>query len=248
MRTNSPLIPAEAISSRIASLAVCIVVMIANPGCTATSTSNTARTAKEQMLLSNAVDQSLDKVDFTPVYSQKVFIEEKYLECVDKSYVIGSIRHRVLRAGGMIAPAADSADVILEVRSGGVGTDTADSYIGVPEITLPGMLTLPEVRLTQKKSQYGYSKLGLVLLDAKSRTVLGDGGIAMAQSDDNNWYALGVNIYTGGSLQKDVETAKRIPHGMRINRIPNAVAFDSPGGDPSDPRRFRYASDGIEKQ
>jgi len=71
-------------------------------GCTSTSTSNTARTAKEQMLLSNAIDQSLDKVDFMPLSGQNVFIEEKYLECVDKTYVLGSVRHRVLKAGGTL--------------------------------------------------------------------------------------------------------------------------------------------------
>lgn len=214
-------------------------------GCTATSTSNTARTAKEQLLLSNAVDQSLDKVDFMPLSGQNVFIEEKYLECVDKTYIVGSVRHRVLKAGGIIAPAADSADVIMELRSGGVGTDTSDAYVGIPEITLPGMLTLPEVRLTQRKSQYGYSKLGMVLYDAKSKSVLGNGGVSMAQSDDSNWYAFGVNVWQEGSLQKDVETAKRIPHGMHMNRLPTQVAFDAPNGEV--PARVRYASEAKEQ-
>ena len=81
------------------------------------------------MLLSNAVDQSLDKVDFTPLYGQKVFVDDKYLECVDKSYVVGSLRHRVMRAGGALAAAADAADVIMEVRSGGVGTDSTEMYL-----------------------------------------------------------------------------------------------------------------------
>ncbi len=214
-------------------------------GCTTTSTSNTARTAKEQLLLSNAVDQSLDKVDFTPLHGQTVFIEEKYLECVDKTYVLGSVRHRALKAGGIIAPAADAADVVMELRSGGVGTDTSDAYVGIPEITLPGMLTLPEVRLTQRKSQYGYSKLGMVLYDAKSKSVLGNGGVSMAQADDSNWYAFGVNVWQEGSLQKDVEIAKRIPHGMHMNRLPTQVAFDSPNGNT--PARVRYASESEEQ-
>ena len=224
-------------------LSVCalLLTLAATIGCSNTTTSNTARTAKEQMLLSNAVDQSLDKVDFTPLYGQSVFIEEKYLDCIDKSYVVGSIRHRVLRAGGSIAPAADGADVVMEIRSGGVGTDTSDSYVGIPEITLPGMLTLPEVRLTQKKSQFGYSKLGLVLYDAKNKSVLGDGGMSMAQADDSNWYAFGMNVYQGGSLKKDVEVAKRIPHGMKTNRLPTQVAFDAPSH--RDPSAVRYASD-----
>ena len=127
------------------SLSGIIIVLpwILMSGCASTSTSNTARTAKEQMLLSNSVDQSLDKVDFTPLYGQRVFVDDKYLECVDKPYIVGSVRHRVLRAGGVLASAADTADVHMEIRSGGVGTDTSQSYLGTPEIALPGMLTIP---------------------------------------------------------------------------------------------------------
>ena len=215
-------------------------------GCTSTTTSNTSRTAKEQMLLSNAVDQSLDKVDFTPLYGQKVFLEEKYLDCVDKSYVVGSIRHRVMRAGGTLAATADDADVTMEVRSGGIGTDTTNAFLGIPAITLPGMLTLPEIRLTDRKTQYGYSKLGLVLFDAKTKSVLGDGGMSMAQADDNNWYVLGIGPWQDGSLKHDVATARRLPHGMRTNRLPTQVAFDSPDG--REPGAVRYASDAEEKQ
>ena len=61
-------------------------------GCTSTRQSNTARTAREQLLVSNAVDQALAKVDFAPFRGLQVLVEEKYLDCVDKGYVIGSIR------------------------------------------------------------------------------------------------------------------------------------------------------------
>ncbi|MBC7968305.1 MAG: hypothetical protein H7Z17_20555 [Fuerstia sp.] len=220
-------------------LAVCLAV--ATTGCTNTSTSNTARTAKEQMLLSNAVDQSLDKVDFTSLSGQSVFVEDKYLECVDKNYVVGSLRHRVMRAGGALAPAADAADVIMEVRSGGVGTDSTEMYLGVPSLPLPAGMQTPEIRLSERKSQYGYSKLGLVVFDAKTKAVLGDGGMSMAQSDDNNWYVLGMGPWQDGTLKGDVASARRVPHGMKMNRLPTQVAFDAP--NPADPNSVRFASD-----
>lgn len=197
-------------------------------GCTSVTTSNTARTAKEQMLLSNAVDQSFDKVDFTPLYGQRVFADDKYLDCTDKGYVMGSLRHRVLRAGGTLAATAEDADVVMEVRSGGVGTDMADAFVGIPEITLPGMLTLPEVRFVQRKTQNGYAKIGLVLYDAKTRNVLGDGGLSMSESADSNWFVLGMGPWQNGNLKNDVATARRIPHGMKSSRLPTQVAFESP--------------------
>ena len=224
-----------------AMLLLAIGLIVVTTGCTNTSTSNTARTAKEQLLLSNAVDQSLDKVDFTPLYGQKVFVDDKYLECVDKSYIVGSLRHRVMYAGGALATAADAADVIMEVRSGGVGTDSTEMYLGVPSLPLPAGMQTPEVRLTERKSQYGYSKLGLVLYDAKTKTVLGDGGLSMAQSDDNNWYVMGLGPFQDGSLKSDVASARRLPHGMKMNRIPTQVAFDSPNH--AGPDAVHFASD-----
>ncbi len=210
-------------------------------GCTSTTASNTARTAKEQLLLSNAVDQSLDKVDFTPMYGQKVFIEDKYLDCVDKGYVMGSVRHRVLRAGGELLPAADGAEVIMELRSGGVGTDSTDMFVGVPQMPLPAGMMTPEIHLSERKTQYGYAKLGIVVYDAATRKVLGDGGMTMAQADDNNWYVLGMGPWQNGSLKGDVATSRRIPHGMKTNRLPTQVALDSPAERQSN--AIRRASD-----
>lgn len=194
-------------------------------GCASTTTSNTSRTAREQMLISNAVDRSLNKVDFAPLRNQAVFVQDKYLDCVDKPYIVGSIRHRVMRAGGVLVEKAEEADIVMEARSGGVGTDTSESYLGIPEIALPGMLTLPEIRMAEKKTQFGYSKLGLVIYDAKSRNVLGDGGMAMAQADDENWYLLGVGPFQSGTLMDEVDRAQFIPRGSSRRQMPATVAF-----------------------
>lgn len=194
-------------------------------GCAATATSNTARTAREQMLLSNAIDQSLAKVDFRPLGGQRVFLQEKYLECVDKPYIVGSIRHRVMRSGAFLVESAEDADIVMEVRSGGVGTDSTESYLGTPEIALPGMLTVPEIRVAERKSQYGYAKLGMVLYDAKTRQVLGDGGVAIAQSNDSNSYVMGIGPLQTGSLKRDVQRSRETTPAMARRELPPMVAF-----------------------
>lgn len=217
-------------------------LMLFSLGCASTKTSNTARTAKEQMLLSNAVDQSLEKVDFTPLYDQKVFLQEKYLECVDKPYVVGSVRHRVLRAGGYVVDKPEDADIVMEVRSGGVGTDTNESFLGTPEIALPGMLTIPEIRLAERKSQFGYAKIGLVLFDADSKKILGDGGVAMAESNDSNSFVMGIGPFQNGTLKSDVRSARESTPGMRRRALPTTVAFGT-RSDINPDTSVQFASD-----
>jgi hypothetical protein len=92
-------------------------------GCTTARSTNTARTGLEQLLVSNAVDQAYDRMDFSNLRGRAVFVDEKYLDCVDKNYVAAALRQRVLWSGGRLAAKAEDADIVLEIASGGVGTD-----------------------------------------------------------------------------------------------------------------------------
>jgi len=202
-------------------------------GCTSARTTNTARTAREQLLLSNAVDQSLSKVDFAAFQGSNVYIEEKYLECVDKGYIVGSLRHRAMVSGVHLAAKPEEADIVLELRSGAVGTDTADSYLGVPEVVLPGLITLPEVRLITRNNQSAVAKLGIVAYDAKTKQLLGHGGVSSSQSKDNNWYVLGIGPYQNGELKSEIEQTTIRQPGQTIQPLPTYVAFETPTHDDS---------------
>ena len=79
-----------------------LLAAAAHTGCTSANSSNTARTAKEQLLISNSVDQALAQVDFRPFRAETVFLEDKYLDCVDKNYIVASLRHRLLRDGNLL--------------------------------------------------------------------------------------------------------------------------------------------------
>ncbi|MBX3443332.1 MAG: hypothetical protein KF774_13080 [Planctomyces sp.] len=206
---------------------VAVLAMAGLAGCTSAQTSNTARTATEQLLLSNAVDQTLDKVDFRPFSGQAVYLEEKYMDCVDKQYVIASIRHRILRAGGQLVDKVDDAAIVLEPRSGGVGTTSSSSFLGFPEVVLPGMLTLPEIRMFTRTRQSGFAKIGMAAYDAKSHETLGAGGVSVAQSDDSNYYVVGIGPFQSGSLKKEIERTTTGPAGVTKDRLPPQVVFSA---------------------
>lgn len=206
------------------SLMLCAVIS----GCAKSKMSATARTATEQLLLSNAVDQSLSRVDFDSFRGRKVFFNDKYLESVDKNYVVGSIRHRLMKSGAALAADAASADVILEARSGALGTDAFETFYGVPEVVIPGMVTIPELKLATKNRQTGTAKLGFVAYDAKTSDVLGSGGVAIAIADQNGWNVLGVGPFMSGSLRSELESAEARDTYNPASGLPNTVVFDPP--------------------
>lgn len=178
-------------------------------GCATTRTSDTARTGIEQLLISNAVDHSLAKIDFSPLNGQKVFVQEKYLDGVDKNYVAGTIRHRVLAAGAKLAEKQEDADIVMELRSGGIGTDRQESFIGIPQVAAPGPfpLQIPEVQLITTKTQTATAKIGIVAYDAKTNQAIGNGGMSLARSEDSNLFVFGVGPFNRGHVKEEVITA-----------------------------------------
>jgi hypothetical protein len=221
----------------------CLILALFLSGCTTTRKTDTARTAREQLLISNAVDQALAKVDFAAFQGQRVLVEEKYIDCTDKAYVVGSVRHRLMLNGATIATKPEEADVVMELRSGGVGTDDADSYLGIPQIVLPGMLTLPEVKLVTRTRQTALAKIGMVAYDAKSSQVLGAGGVSSSLSDDNNLYVFGVGPFQSGTARWEMnETTPR-----RVNQpnqpLPTTVAFNAAPDSTEQPGRLQLTGD-----
>ncbi|MCC7421342.1 MAG: hypothetical protein IT428_13745 [Planctomycetaceae bacterium] len=212
----------------------------ASLGCTSSKMTHTARTGVEQMLVSNAVDQALDKTDFSPFSGQNVYIEEKYMECVDKQYILGSIRHRTLKAGANLVAKPEEADVVIEPRSGSVGTDSKDTFVGMPSLQIPGPLpiSIPEIRLFSRTTQFGTAKLGMVAYDAKSKQVLGEGGVSIARADDSNWSAFGLGPYQNGSLRRELSRGTNTRGPVTPNPLPYSVAF-SPRNDANTPGKLR---------
>src|SRR5439155_23513167 len=135
-------------------------------GCATTKSSDTARTGVEQLLISSATDQALDKVHFEPIRNAKVFVETKYLDCTDKNYIIVALHQRLMRNGSTLVDKAEDAQVILEIGSGGVGTDRHDFFVGVPAIPLPppSPIALPKMEMFHLSKGMGTAKLVIVAL------------------------------------------------------------------------------------
>ena len=155
------------------------------------------------MLISNAIDQSLAKIDFRPLSGHRVYIDEKYIDSVNRLRS-GLVGHRLLRVGADIEEKPDEAEMIVEVRSGAVGTDDHSLMVGIPPINLGPMMSTPEIAIFKRETQTGTAKIGLVAYDARSKHVLGAGAVTRAQSQDKNWFVLGTGPYNSGTLKREI--------------------------------------------
>ncbi len=179
-------------------------------GCATTKESDTARTGVEQLLVSSAIDQALDRVDLAPIRGAKVYLEEKYLDCVDKNYVIVSLQQRLMASGCMLVDKADEADVVLHVTSGGVGTDRQEKYVGITEIPLPppSPISIPKVSLFSRTRANGTARIRVVAFDVKTRRPVLGGEAVLARSDFKSWKVLGAGPVETGTIPSELAAAE----------------------------------------
>ena len=194
-----------------------LLSLVCTLGCATSRTTNTSRTATEQVLLSSAIDRSLSNVSFDQLRSRTVFLDDKYLDSVDKGYLIGTLRHKALASGALLAKSADDAEIVIEVRSGGIGTDTEESFIGIPSVGVPGMaISVPDIKLASRSTQLGTAKIGLIANDPKTGAAVGLGGQSTALTKNDDLFVFGMGPYRSGEIKQERETALGYEPATRI--------------------------------
>ena len=193
-------------------------------GCATLKESDTARTGLEQLLISSAADRALDKVDFAPIAHAKVFLETKYLDCVDKNYIIVALHQRLLMHECTLVEKPEEANVVVEVASGGVGTDRHELFVGIPEIPLPppSPIAIPKLALFTRTKAMGTAKLSVVAFDTASKRAVINSGYSLARSDHQNWNVLGAGSVQGGTLT--TELAEATGESDSLVTVPTGIA------------------------
>lgn len=176
----------------LATIGMALILLVS--GCGTRRTTDTPRTASEQMLVSAAVSRSVEQLDFSPMKGLKVFVSDALVDRVDKAYVIASVRAAAWRAGCVVVEKAEEADFVLELRSGAVGLDRTEYVFGVPASQIPGPFggaSIPEVALFKTVKQEGGSWLAFVVYRRGDRTFQYSAGPAFGWSRQRAWWLFG---------------------------------------------------------
>ncbi|HEV3343721.1 MAG TPA: DUF6655 family protein [Pirellulales bacterium] len=175
-------------------------------GCGTTRWSDTARTATEQLILSTAIDRAIDNIDFRPLTGRYVFLDQSYLDCVDKGYVISTLRQHMLSEGCVLTADAASADYVVEVRSGAIGTDHHDVLIGVPAISMPGAgvtgvpSAIPEIPFAKTTAQKGIAKIACFAYNRETGQAVWQSGVFPVVATAKDSWFLGTGPFQRGTI------------------------------------------------
>ncbi|GIW80792.1 MAG: hypothetical protein KatS3mg105_2599 [Gemmatales bacterium] len=182
-------------------------------GCGTTRLTDTQRTATEQLLISNAIDQAVDQLDFQALQDKDVYFDPQYLEnAVDRGYLVSSLRQHLLAHGCRLKEKREDATFVVEARTGGIGTDRSSLLIGVPQMTVPSIMPgqpshIPEIPLAKRTNQKGAAKIAVFAYNRLTGRPVWQSGTLEAVSTARDLWLFGAGPFRGGTIRKRTEFA-----------------------------------------
>lgn len=206
-------------------------LVVLTAGCGTMRTSDTTRTATEQLLIAHSIDDTVSRLDFRMLAGKRVYFDAQYLDgVVDKGYLISSLRQQLLAGGCFLQEDRKKATYVVEARAGSVGTDDNGMLIGVPQMSIPSVMPgipgmmIPEIALAKKSNRRAVAKVGVFAYNRLSGEPIWQSGIVQAISRQNNSWLCGAGPFQRGSLHRGTEFDDQhivVPLLDRQGREPN---------------------------
>lgn len=175
------------------------------------------RTGTEQMLMSDAVDMSISRIDFRPLAGRKAYLDTTYIrpaqttQLVNADYVISGLRQALFAAHCSLVENQEDAEVIIEPRLGTLATNGHDVVYGIPQTnalaqasaTLSGaplLPPLPELSVGRSHSQFGLAKVAIFAYDKNTREPVWQSGIEKSETTAKNTWFVGAGPFQRGTI------------------------------------------------
>ncbi|MDR1053534.1 MAG: hypothetical protein LBL39_05110 [Planctomycetaceae bacterium] len=177
-------------------------------GCGTTKWSDTARTGTEQLLISNAIDSAVGKINFRPLGERRVYLNTAAINDVtDNKYLTMALRQHLATSGGILCDKEADADYIVDIRAGAIGTDRDDLLVGVPSISMPSIpgatisgAVIPEIPFVRRTKQVGVAKLAVFAYNKNTGRPIWASGNSTSESTAKNFWFAGTGPLTYGTI------------------------------------------------
>lgn len=192
------------------------------------------RAATEMLLVSQAADNAIAQIDFSPLQERTVFLDASGIDngILDKGYVVSLVRQQLVAAGALLQDDKTRAEFVVEMRVGGLGTDRHTLLLGTPAVSLPSVVpgiptSIPEIALVKKNDQRGVAKVAVFAYSRITGRALWQSGTVEAMSLSKDTWVFGAGPFSRGTIRRRTELA-----GEPLPSIPDALLGGSSASTP----------------
>ena len=182
-------------------------------GCATIRVTDPPRSADEQFLFSTAAVRAVAQLSTEALRDRKVWVEAVYFNAPEQAFVVGEVRARLLLGGVRLVPERKDAQIVLELRSGGVGVNRTEFLLGLPSFPIPGVSTgsstvaaavtpynTPELALLKNTKQSGFAGIAYVAYWADTGEIVTSSGPFIGRTIRDDWWILGAGPKTVGNI------------------------------------------------
>jgi hypothetical protein len=173
------------------------------------------RSATELFLLSGAASEAISQLSADALRDRQVYVETMYLSdarqtATELSFLVGDLRAKLLQSGVRLVDKREQAEVILEVRSGGVGVDRLEFLLGIPASYFSGLfaaaatsgvpISTPELAILKTTRQNGFASVAFVAYVAKTGELIAASGPFIGRTNREDFWIFGTGPRTVGDI------------------------------------------------
>ena len=179
-------------------------------GCGTTQWTDTQRSATEQLLITDAMDRAVSRLDFRALAGKTAFIDDTPVRSItDSQYLVSCVRQHMLAGGCFVKNTMEEADYVAEVRAGAVGTDRHDLLYGVPSVNIPTLVPMsgfgipsqiPEIPFVKRTDQRAVAKIAVFAYNRDTGRPVWQSGAMPIESEAKAVWIFGAGPFQRGSI------------------------------------------------
>ena len=188
---------------------------LAGGGCASIRVTDPPRSATEQFLLSESTRKAVDQLSADALRDRSVFVDTSYLissafPSPENLFYVAELRSKLLISGVRLAEKREAAQIVLEVRSGGIGVDRLEYLLGIPSIYVSGALetdaganaplATPELAIIKNTKQLGFASAAFVAYWRDTGELVASSGPFIGRTLRDDWWFFGFGPRTIGDI------------------------------------------------
>jgi hypothetical protein len=197
--------------------AAMLVAACLTGSCATIRVTDPPRSATEQFLESEATRKAVDQLSAEALRDRKTYIDTSYLISAayptpENLFLVAELRSRLLIGGVRLVEKRDKAQVVLEIRSGGIGIDRYEYLLGLPSIYLTKNVDVtgnggaevpaatPELAIVKNTKQKAFASAAFVAYWADTGELVASSGPFIGRTLREDWWILGFGPRTIGDI------------------------------------------------
>jgi len=193
--------------------ALCVILAAAVGACTEVRRTAPERTATEQLLISTAADQAIEKLEIDAPDRASIFLDAQYYKSYDEGYVLAAVRERLAAQGHRLAAEREAAEYVVELRAGALSINRRRDFVGVggfeAPIPLSEAVEIPELAIFESLDRTGLAKLAFAVYRRADGKLISETGSVYGLSWLDKDQLLGVGWRDENLLPERVEERRR---------------------------------------